>query len=223
MTSQFSLLKSESDELENRPNLPEGLRYQPELISSADEDALITRVRELPFKEFEFHGYLGKRRVVSFGWQYEFSGAGRLRKADDIPEFLLPLCKRAATFANLKPDELQHVLVIEYAPGAGIGWHRDRPVFGEVVGISLLAPALIRFRKKLVERFEEDYGKRKKRKGETTHLPKVKAKWERFNLSAEPRSAYHLSGPARTEWQHSILRVDSLRYSITFRSMREDE
>ena len=216
MTSQFSLLKSEGDGPKNQHNLPEGLVYQPELISPADEDALITRVRELPFKEFEFHGYLGKRRVVSFGWQYEFSGAGRLRKADNIPKFLLPLRKRAATFAKLKPDELQHVLVIEYGPGAGIGWHRDRPVFGEVIGISLLAPCVLRFRKKIDEGLSVKGEEGKGRKGKT------KTKWERVNVLAEPRSAYHLSGPARMEWQHSILRVDSLRYSITFRSMRED-
>lgn len=189
------------------PDLPQGLRYQPELVDSADEEALIDRVRELPFKEFEFHGFLGKRRVVSFGWNYQFSGAGRLRKADDIPDFLLPLRARAAALANLKPEDLQHVLVIEYGPGAGIGWHRDRPVFGEVVGVSLLAPCVIRFRKG---------EKEKDGKGKT------KTKWERVNLLAEPRSAYHLSGQVRSEWQHSILRVDALRYSVTFRTLRED-
>jgi alkylated DNA repair dioxygenase AlkB len=206
MRSHSILFDVPSDEYEHAGNFPEGLRYQPELINSVDEEALIARVRELPFKEFEFHGYLGKRRVVSFGWQYEFSGAGRLRKADDIPEFLLPLRTRAATFAKLRPDELQHVLVIEYAPGAGIGWHRDRPVFGEVVAVSLLAPCLLRFRRK-----EEQEGEK----------VKTKAKWERVNLWAEPRSGYHLSGPARSEWQHSILRLDSLRYSVTFRTMRD--
>ena len=54
----------------------EGFRYRPELITPKDEAALVARVRELPFKEFEFHGYLGKRRVVSFGWRYDFSGSG---------------------------------------------------------------------------------------------------------------------------------------------------
>jgi alkylated DNA repair dioxygenase AlkB len=206
---------SSSDEPE-RMNLPQGLSYQPELVNSVEEEALIACVRELPFKEFEFHGYLGKRRVVSFGWQYEFSGAGRLRKADDIPKFLLSLRKRAASFANLKPEELQHVLVVEYRPGAGIGWHRDRPVFGEVVGVSLLAPCVLRFRRK-----EETVEGRKAVKLRGVKA-KIKTKWERVNLLAEPRSAYHLSGPARSEWQHSILRVDSLRYSITFRNMREE-
>lgn len=174
----------------------EGFRYRPELITPEDEAALVARVRELPFKEFEFHGYLGKRRVVSFGWRYDFSGSG-LTRAEDIPEFLLPLRASAASFAGVGPEAFQHVLVTEYGPGAGIGWHRDKAVFGEVVGISLLAPCVLRFRKK------------------------VDGKWDRVNVRAEPRSAYHLSGPARSIWQHSILRVDALRYSITFRNVRE--
>ena len=176
----------------------EGFRYQPELIDPETEHALVARVRELPFQEFEFHGYKGKRRVVSFGWKYEFSGGGQLRKADEIPEFLLRLRSLAASFAALAPDAFQHVLVTEYGPGAGIGWHRDKAVFGQVVGVSLLAPCLLRFRKK------------------------VNTKWDRVNVLTEPRSAYHLTGPARAEWEHSILRVDALRYSITFRTMRED-
>ena len=173
----------------------EGFRYQSELIEAAAEAALVARVEQLPFREFEFHGYTGKRRVVSFGWKYEFSGGGQLHKAEDIPEFLLGLRSSAASFAGVEADAFQHVLVTEYGPGAGIGWHRDKAVFGQVVGISLLAPCVLRFRRK------------------------VDTKWERVNVFAEPRSAYHLTGPARSEWEHSILRVDALRYSITFRTM----
>lgn len=174
--------------------VPEGLRYQPALISGSDEAALVERVSGLPFREFEFHGYLGKRRVVSFGWKYDFSSQ-RLQKAQEIPDYLLSLRELAALFANLAPEAFQHALVTEYADGAGIGWHRDKAVFGQVVGISLLAPCTLRFRRK------------------------VAGTWERANLRAEPRSAYHLSGPARSEWEHSISRVNTLRYSITFRSM----
>jgi alkylated DNA repair dioxygenase AlkB len=172
-----------------------GFRYQSDLLDQPDEQALLTHLRTLPFREFEFHGYTGKRRVVSFGWKYEFSGE-KLVKADAIPAYLLPLRDRAGSFAGLEPEAFEHVLVTEYGPSAGIGWHRDKAVFGEVVGISLLAPCILRFRRKAGE------------------------KWERVNVMAEPRSAYHLSGPARSEWQHSILRVDALRYSITFRTMR---
>ena len=178
-------------------NRLEGFDYQPALIEPSAEEALVARVRELPFQEFEFHGYKGKRRVVSFGWKYEFSGGGQLRKADEIPDFLLALRSQAASFARVEPDAFQHVLVTEYGPGAGIGWHRDKAVFGQVVGVSMLASCVLRFRRK------------------------VNAKGDRVSVLAEPRSAYHLSGPARAEWEHSILRVDALRYSITFRTMQE--
>ena len=103
----------------------------------------------------------------------------------------------AASFAGMEPEDLQHVLVTEYGPGAGIGWHRDKAVFGRVVGVSLLSPCVFRMRRAV-----------------------GKKKWERVNLIAEPRSAYLLSGPARCEWEHSIPQMDALRYSITFRSLR---
>ena len=177
------------------PALPNGFRYQPNLITPIEEADLVRHIETLKFQAFEFHGYTGKRRVVSFGWRYDFAER-ELRKADDIPPFLLPLRGRAAAFAGLGPDSLQHVLVTEYAPGAAIGWHRDKAVFAEVVGISLLAPCRFRLRRQ---------------QGDT---------WQRAAVTAEPRSAYLLSGPARTEWEHSIPPVDRLRYSITFRNFR---
>ncbi|HKP47586.1 MAG TPA: alpha-ketoglutarate-dependent dioxygenase AlkB [Pyrinomonadaceae bacterium] len=191
----------------------EGFRYRNSLIDTSEERGLIERIREFPFREFDFHGYKGKRRVVSFGWRYDFSGQ-RLQKADDIPEFLLPLRATAAAFAGLEPAAMQHVLVTEYSPGAGIGWHRDKAVFGQVVGVSLLTSCILRFRR------EENDGRMTKASGSSAS--KSKRNWQRVNVLAEPRSAYHLTGPARLEWQHSILRVESLRYSITFRNMRED-
>lgn len=194
MGSQFKFF--EGEKRETRRNGPEGFHYHPALIGPSEEDAVVARIRELPFREFEFHGYLGKRRIVSFGWHYDFSGQ-KLRKADDIPDFLLALRTLAAPLANLEPSEFQHVLVTEYSPGAGIGWHRDKAVFGHVVGISLLAPCVLRFRRKVGEKFE------------------------RSNVPVEPRSAYVLTGPARSIWQHSISRVDELRYSITFRNLLE--
>ena len=182
---------------ETAPKFPEGFRYRPELIDTADEDGLVARVRELPFRDFEFHGYTGKRRVVSFGLHYDFS-ARQLQKADRIPDYLLALREAAAAFADIDAEEFHHVLVTEYGPGAGIGWHRDKAVFGEVVGISLLSPCVFRMRRLISKR-----------------------NWERVNLVLEPRSAYHLSGPARYEWEHSIPQMDALRYSITFRNLRE--
>ena len=191
MASQFQMFEG---------NL-EGLRYRSGLIRPADEKELVRHISQLPFEQFDFHGYKGKRRIVSFGWQYDFSGR-QLKKADDIPDFLLAVRPLAASFGGMEPAALQHVLVTEYGPGAGIGWHRDKAVFGQVVGISLLAPCTLRFRRRI-------------------RTEGARRQWERANLLAEPRSAYHLSGPARLEWEHSISSVDSLRYSITFRNMRE--
>ena len=175
------------------PALPEGFRYDRDFLAPDEETALLRDVEPLPFKAFEFQGFVGNRRVVSFGWKYDFNDR-RLQKADDMPAFLLPLRARAASFAGLEPTAFQHALVTEYSPGAAIGWHRDKAVFDEVVGISLGSPCTFRFRRK---------------KGE---------KWERASITAEPRSAYLLAGPSRTEWEHSIPAVDRLRYSITFRN-----
>jgi len=171
------------------------MRYTPALISPGEERRLLKKISDLPFKEFEFHGFLGKRRTVSFGLHYDFNGGG-LKKAGELPEFLLPLRKRAAEFAGLEPAALEHALLIEYQSGAGIGWHRDRPQFGDVIGISLLAPCTFRLR------------------------CKTRTTWARRSLTAGPRSAYLLRGPSRIEWEHSIPAVKMLRYSVTFRSLR---
>lgn len=208
MTSQSDLFERAHDS-KGAAELMRGFAYTRELISKDEEKQLLWHISDLPFEHFKFHGYEGKRRTVSFGWQYEFSGAGKLREAGEIPEFILPLRARAASFAGLAAEALEHVLVIEYSPGAGIGWHRDRPVFGDVIGVSLLAPCVLRFRREL----ETD------RDGVSSKLKR--AQWQRFKVTAEPRSAYFLSGEARTEWQHSISSVDQLRYSVTFRTMRQ--
>ena len=102
------------------PSLPAGFKYQANLVSPAEERELLEQLAGLPFREFEFHGYVGKRRVISFGWQYDFSKE-QLHRAEDMPAFLLPLREKAASFAGLEPDELRHVLLTEYAAGAAIG------------------------------------------------------------------------------------------------------
>ena len=175
--------------------LPAGFTYQPDFLSPEEEHELVARLADLPFRPFEFQGYVGNRRIVSFGWKYDFN-TRELRRTDAMPGFLAAIRARAADLAGLPPDSLQQVLLTEYAPGAGIGWHRDKAVFGEVVGISLLSACTFRFR-------------RKKGVG-----------WERASVLAAPRSAYLLQGPSRTEWEHSIPAVDALRYSITFRNLR---
>jgi len=177
------------------PALPPGFRYGPDLITPDDEWTLIDAIQHFAFANFAFHGFVGQRRTVSFGWRYDFDHA-RLEQADAIPPALLPLRDRAAAFAGLPPDDLAHVLVTEYTQGAAIGWHRDRPDFGDVIGISLASPCNFRFRRRSA------------------------AGWDRASLTLAPRSAYLLHGPSRTEWEHSIPGVDALRYSVTFRTLR---
>jgi alkylated DNA repair dioxygenase AlkB len=188
MTDQLNLFES-------KPALPEGFRYHPGLLDAQEERVLVAEIERLPFKEFEFHGFAGRRRVVSFGWQYDFNQAS-LRKAAAIPQFLRPVREKAARFAGLDDRTLEHLLVTEYEPGAPIGWHRDRAVFGDVIGISLISPCTFRFRRK------------------------AGSGWERASLCLAPRSAYLLHGPARDEWEHSIPGVEHLRYSLTFRNFR---
>jgi alkylated DNA repair dioxygenase AlkB len=180
---------------EPRAALPEGLEYRSGLVMPAEEAELIERFQTLDFKPFEFHGYFGNRRVVSFGWHYDFADR-QVRQAQDLPEFLMPLRDHAAAFAGIDPAALEHALVTEYSPGAGIGWHRDRPVFDDVIGISLAAPCRFRLRRK---------------QGTT---------WQRAALKLAPRSAYMLRGLVRRDWEHSIPPVEHLRYSVTFRGVK---
>jgi alkylated DNA repair dioxygenase AlkB len=175
---------------------PEGFAYGEALISAGEEERLLQDIRGLPFKAFDFHGFIGRRRVVSFGWRYDFTGRA-LRKSDPIPAFLLPLRERASAFANVEPESLQQVLINEYAPGAGIGWHRDKAIFNEVIAVSLSSPCILRLR-------------RKRNQG-----------WERFSQMVSERSAYLLRGPSRSEWEHSVPPVKALRYSVTFRNLLE--
>jgi alkylated DNA repair dioxygenase AlkB len=174
-------------------NLPPGLRYQPGLIDELDAGKLTALIEKLPFKAFEFHGFTAKRRTVSFGWKYDFS-AERLRPAGEMPSFLEPLRDRAAAFAGMKPETIEHALITEYQRGAAIGWHKDKAVFAKVVGISFGSACTMRFRKQ------------------------VGSKWDRRSLTLEPGSAYLIDGPARSEWEHSIPPVAALRYSVTFRT-----
>jgi DNA oxidative demethylase len=177
------------------PAMPGGMRYAAEFITPAKERELLAHCEALPLQPFVFHGWLGKRETMSFGWRYDFNQS-RMFPAPPIPDFLLPLRARAAAFAGLAPAAFEQALVIRYEVGAGIGWHRDRPVFDRVAGISLLSPCVLRFRL---------------REG---------ARFSRFALDAGPRSAYLLTGASRDEWEHSIAPVESRRISITFRSRR---
>jgi alkylated DNA repair dioxygenase AlkB len=193
MSSQMALFA----EADASPRLPRGMRYVEDLITPGEERDLAAFIKGLPLQPFEFTGgFKGNRRVLSFGSRYDYA-AQRVADAPPIPTELLGLRDNAAAFAELEPYSLQQALVTEYAPGAGIGWHRDRPHYGDIIGISLLATCTFRLRLKT---------------GNT---------WQRSALAAAPRSAYILSGDSRETWEHSIPPLDQLRYSVTFRTMRQ--
>lgn len=184
----------QADLFEAPSALPEGFRYAPDLITAEEETTLVRQLGALPFQPFDFHGHLANRQVVGFGWRYDYSHR-QVRAAPPIPDFLLPLRAKAAAFAGHQPEDFEQVLINEYRPGAGIGWHRDKPHFEDVVGVSLLAPCTFRFRR------AEGAG------------------WSRRSLEVQPRSAYLMSGPSRHVWEHSIPPVGAHRYSITLRTL----
>ena len=181
------------------PALPPGFHYCAEAITHGDERRLVDQIADFPFKEFQFHGFEGKRRVLSFGWRYDFSGH-KVVPAVPVPPFLLDVYHKVQAASGFVLPHVQQVLVAEYGPGAPIGWHKDRPVFSDVLGLSLASSCTLRFRK-LVS----------------------KGCWERAAVRLEPRSAYFLAGPARWQWEHSIPPVEKLRYSITFRNLRHSQ
>jgi alkylated DNA repair dioxygenase AlkB len=176
---------------------PAGLRYQPEFVSQPAEKELIARISELPLQPFQFGAYQGKRRVASFGFRYDY-GLRRLQEADPIPAWLALIIASVEKFGDLPAGSVRQILCTEYEVGVGIGWHRDKPHFDQIFGLSLGAPCKFRFRRAAGD------------------------KWQRFTLSAEPRSLYMMSGESRHGWEHSIPAVEQRRYSITFRTMRTD-
>lgn len=177
------------------PSAPAGLFYAEDFISPAEEHRLVAAIDGSDLAPFRFQGWLGKRLTASFGWHYDFDRA-TFGPTTPIPEALLPVRGRAAAFAGLAPDELVQALLIRYDPGAGIGWHRDRAVFGHVIGISLGDPVGLRLRRRRPE-----------------------GGFDRALQPLAPRSVYHLTGEARHDWEHSIAPSEARRWSITFRSL----
>ena len=174
---------------------PAGLRYQPEFVSETTEKELISRISELPLQPFQFGAFEGKRRVASFGFRYDYT-LKRIQEADPIPAWLTSIARSVETFGGLPAGSVSQILCTEYDVGVGIGWHRDKPHFDKIVGLSLGASCKFRFRRAAGD------------------------KWQRFTLTAEPRSLYMMSGESRQVWEHSIPSVEQRRYSITFRTMR---
>ncbi|MDF2385986.1 alpha-ketoglutarate-dependent dioxygenase AlkB [Nostoc ellipsosporum NOK] len=176
-------------------SLPRGIEQAKNILGPREEADLIRFVDAAGLAPFRFRQWQGKRLTRSFGWRYDFTDSS-FAETEAIPDWLLPLRARAAALAGLEADALVQALAIRYDPGAGIGWHRDRPVFEHIVGISLGAPAVLRLRRRRTD-----------------------GKFDRADLPLAPRGAYHLHGEARHRWEHSIAPMGAPRWSITFRSL----
>ena len=173
---------------------PEGLRLVPDFVSPAVEGELLARLERLEFRRVEMHGQIARRTTLHYGWDYGYD-SWEITPSEPVPDFLKTLRVRAAALIDVRPETLEEVLVTRYPPGAGIGWHRDAPMFGpDVVGVSLGAGAILRFR----------------RRGETRTS---------FRLHLPRRSAYVLGGEARARWQHALSPHKEERVSITFRTI----
>jgi alkylated DNA repair dioxygenase AlkB len=187
---------------ERGPKLPEGLIFEPDFLTIAEEHEVIDVIRTLPFGEVRMHGIVAKRRVAQFGLRYAFS-SHRLTPAPEIPDEFSAVRVRAAKLAGVDPHAFSEVLVTEYPASAGIGWHRDAAPFGIIAGISVAADCTMRFRK-------GPPGTRE-----------AAGKLETHAIELPRRSLYVLKGRVRSDWQHSISPIANLRYSITFRTLKQ--
>lgn len=179
-----------------RPDeLPEGFLYREQFLSEAGQEQLLGIFRALQFVAYDYHGYQARRRIIRYGVNYDLNTKRLNEETQPIPEFLLEVRQRAAEFATLAADELVQAMVSEYSVGTPIGWHRDAPQFGTIIGISLGSACRMRFKP-------------------------YASPGRIISVRLEPRSIYTMRGAARSEWQHSIPGVQDTRYSITFRTVR---
>lgn len=187
MTVQGELFAAEA--------LVPGLLLVCDAVGPADEARLTTHIDAAPLRPFEFGQWRGKRLSAHYGSAYDFA-RGRLAEAPPMPDWLLELSERLAPLAGMEPAQFEAALLIRYDRGAGIGWHRDRPQYGDVLGLSLGAPCVMRLRRRTPDGFE------------------------RRKLALPPRSLYRLSGEVRWDWEHSIAPMEVTRHSITYRTLR---
>jgi DNA oxidative demethylase len=187
------------------PSVPDGFLYRPDFVSPEEERDLVAEIERLEFSQVEMRGAIARRRTVHYGWTYGYY-ARRTEPGPPLPRFLLPLRSRAAEWASIDDAAFVEALITEYPAAATIGWHRDAPMFGDVIaGISLLSRSRMKFRR-YVSPKDLQPGSSPRR---TTH-----------EIELAPRSAYLIAGSARRDYEHSIPAVESVRYSITFRTLR---
>lgn len=177
---------------------PTGLVYRPDFLSKDEEEVLITYIQNLPLTHPIYKDeYEAKRRHIGYGWGWDYRNE-RFIKGDPLPQFLEPAKRKIAKWLNISPSRVVEALINEYTPGSAIGWHVDNEGFEHIIGVSLGNWCRMKFR---------------------PLRPKGQRDGEVVSIELEARSAYIMQKEIRWQWQHSIPRVEALRYSITFRTL----
>lgn len=187
-------MASQIDLFAPAPAVP-GLLLVEDAIDAEMECAIAARIDAAPLEPFKFGQWRGKRLTANYGSAYDYQ-RGRIAEAPPLPEWIDRLRAALAPQVRRDPAAFVQALLIRYDRGAGIGWHRDRPQYGEVLGLSLSAPAVLRLRRR------------------------TGAGFERRSVELPPRSLYMLSSEAREGWEHSIAPMAVTRRSVTLRSLR---
>lgn len=175
--------------------LPQGLVYRPNFITPTEEEILLAYCDTLPFKQSHLNGYTAKRRYLHFGCEYDHKN-DRFVEGEPLPRFLTPFTRRIAKWLDISHSRITEALLLEYPPGAAIGWHIDKERFEHIIGISFGGWCTMRWRKNI------------KRERDTL-----------LKIELEPRSAYVMQKEIRWQWQHSVPPTKTHRYSLTFRTL----
>ena len=182
-------------------DLPSGFYYRSDFITMDEEAALAAEIARIEFSTFEMRGVVARRRVAFFGKSYD---AGRAAPPP-LPPFLIALREKVAAWARVDPRAFAMALINEYSPGAPIGWHRDAPQYDIVAGVSLLSECRMKLRPYLRP---------------ATHASAHGRRAATHEITLERRSAYLMTGESRNAYEHHLPAVRTLRYSITFRTLR---
>lgn len=175
------------------PAIP-GLFVIEDFVDDSAQTSLIAEIEKTSLAPFRFQQWTGRRETASYGLHYDFT-AYTLSEAEAFPPWLDKLARQVEAAFELSCRSIVHALLTRYPVGAAIGWHRDRPIFGDVFGISLGTEAMLRLRRR------------------------KPAGFSRYSLPLRPGSLYRLSGEARQHWEHSIAPLTQVRWSITLRTV----
>jgi alkylated DNA repair dioxygenase AlkB len=184
------------------PDTPDGFLYRADFVSPDEERDLVGALADVSFDTFALRGVVARRRVKFYGAAYND------RPSSPMPEFVLRLRTKLAAWAAVRAEAFVMALINEYPQGATIGWHRDAPQYGITAGVSLLSSCRMKLRPCESPKDRAAGDRRTPRK--TTHT-----------IELEPRSGYLITGLARDGYEHSIAPTAALRYSVTFRTLRE--